>query len=79
MKLMESDIYHVWTPSDTAQASIGQLYNLFTPIQLSNYAAAIANGGYLNKPRLIAASVSNSGHVENMKRKERKLKSRKRP
>lgn len=64
MKLMESDIYHVWTPSDTAQASIGQLYNLFTPIQLSNYAAAIANGGYLNKPRLIAASVSNSGHVE---------------
>ena len=29
MKLMESYIYHVWTPSDTAQASIGQLYNLF--------------------------------------------------
>lgn len=63
MKLKESDIHHIWSDSDTAQSSIGQLYNLFTPIQLSTYAAALSNGGYLNTPRLIASSVTKEGTV----------------
>ena len=34
-----------WYPGDDLQSSIGQLYNLFTPLQLANYAATIANRG----------------------------------
>ncbi len=35
----------VWYPGDTLQASIGQSDHLFTPIQLANYVATLANGG----------------------------------
>ncbi len=35
----------IWYPGDTVQAAIGQSDNLFTPIQLANYAATVANGG----------------------------------
>ncbi|MGX8698842.1 MAG: penicillin-binding transpeptidase domain-containing protein, partial [bacterium] len=34
-----------WYAADTLQAAIGQSYNLFTPIQIANYVATIANGG----------------------------------
>ena len=34
-----------WYPADTIIASIGQGYNMFTPIQMANYCATIANGG----------------------------------
>ncbi len=34
-----------WYPGDTLQSSIGQLHHSFTPIQLANYAATIANRG----------------------------------
>jgi len=34
-----------WYPGDVLQSSIGQLYNQFTPLQLANYAATIANRG----------------------------------
>lgn len=34
-----------WFAADTLLASIGQGQNRFTPLQLSNYAATIANGG----------------------------------
>ena len=34
-----------WYPGDTLQASIGQGENKFTPLQLANYTATIANGG----------------------------------
>ena len=34
-----------WYGGDTLQAAIGQSYSLFTPVQLANYAATIANGG----------------------------------
>lgn len=42
-----------WNPGDTLQAAIGQSYNLFTPLQLVNYTAAIANGGTLYQLRLV--------------------------
>ena len=42
-----------WFPADTAQASIGQLYNSFTPLQLANYVATIANGGKHYTPYII--------------------------
>ena len=63
MKLRERDIYHVWSDSDTAQSSIGQLYTLFTPLQLSNYAAALSNGGYINTPHVLAKVLTPSGEI----------------
>ena len=34
-----------WWSADTLMTSFGQGHNLFTPLQLANYAATIANGG----------------------------------
>ncbi len=34
-----------WTDGQTITAAIGQSYNLFTPLQLANYTATLANGG----------------------------------
>lgn len=42
-----------WFPGDTVQAAIGQSDNLFTPIQLCNYAATLANGGTRYKAHLV--------------------------
>lgn len=63
MQLKESDITHIWSDSDTAQSAIGQLYTLFTPLQMSNYTAALANGGYRNTPYLIQSAISKDGTV----------------
>jgi len=37
-----------WKVADTLMTSFGQGNNLFTPVQLANYAATIANGGTLH-------------------------------
>lgn len=42
-----------WWPGDTIQAAIGQSKNLFTPIQLANYIATLANGGTRYRPHLV--------------------------
>lgn len=42
-----------WYLGDTLSASIGQSYNSYTPIQMANYIATIANGGKLNKVSII--------------------------
>ncbi|MGI5936131.1 MAG: penicillin-binding transpeptidase domain-containing protein, partial [Oscillospiraceae bacterium] len=34
-----------WYAGDTLQAAIGQSYNQFTPLQMANYVATVANGG----------------------------------
>lgn len=34
-----------WTDGQTITAAIGQSYNLFTPLQIANYAATLAGGG----------------------------------
>ena len=43
----------VWLKGETVSASIGQGYNLVTPLQLASSYSAIANGGTLHKPVLI--------------------------
>jgi penicillin-binding protein 2 len=42
-----------WYGGDTIQAAIGQSIHSFTPIQLANYAATIANGGTRYKTHII--------------------------
>ncbi len=48
----------VWNPGDTVQAAIGQSDNLFTPLQLANYAATIANGGTRYQPYVVKSVMS---------------------
>lgn len=42
----------VWYPGDTLQMAIGQSFNLFTPLQIANYIATVANGGTRYRPHL---------------------------
>lgn len=42
-----------WYLGDTLSAVIGQSYNSFTPLQLANYIATLANGGNLNRISVI--------------------------
>ena len=42
-----------WLPGETVSASIGQGYDLVTPLQLAVAYAAIANGGDVVRPRLV--------------------------
>ena len=42
-----------WFGGDTLQTAIGQSYSLFTPVQLANYCATVANGGTRYKVNLI--------------------------
>ena len=42
-----------WTDGLTLQASIGQAYDLFTPLQLANYIATLAGGGTRYKAHLL--------------------------
>ncbi len=49
-----------WYGGDTLQAAIGQSLSLFTPLQLANYTATIANGGTRFKVNLIKSIRSSS-------------------
>ena len=44
-KYKESAFNEKWYGGDDLQAAIGQSYHLFTPLQIANYIATIANGG----------------------------------
>ena len=44
----------VWYPGDSLNAAIGQGYTTVTPIQISNWISAIANGGTLYKPYIVS-------------------------
>ncbi len=49
----KDDVFNqVWYPGDTLQMAIGQSFNVFTPLQIVNYIAAVANGGTLYRPHL---------------------------
>lgn len=47
-----------WAPGDTVQAAIGQSDNLFTPLQLANYCATIANGGTRYQMHFVKSRIS---------------------
>lgn len=52
-----------WQAYDTLNMSIGQGANNYTPLQLANYVACIANGGTRYKPQLVSKIVSPNGKV----------------
>ena len=43
----------IWSGGTTISSAIGQAYNLFSPLQLANYSATIANGGTRYRARLV--------------------------
>lgn len=55
-----------WMPGFAIQSAIGQGANLFTPIQLANYCATIANGGTRYTPHFVKTvkTYDYSGDVE---------------
>ena len=56
--------YHQpWHEGDTISVSIGQGYNLTTPIQMARVVAAIANGGIIYKPYLVEKVESPAGEI----------------
>ena len=52
-----------WHEGDTISVSIGQGYNLTTPIQMARVVAAIANGGIVYKPYLVEKVESPAGEI----------------
>ena len=52
-----------WYPAETMDAAVGQGFHDFTPLQLANYAAIIANGGVQYKPYLVDRVVSHEDEV----------------
>ena len=53
-----------WYAGDTLQAAIGQSDNMFTPIALANYTAAIANGGTLYRLHILKGIQTPDGNTE---------------
>jgi penicillin-binding protein 2 len=54
----------VWLKGETVSASIGQGYNLTTPMQLAVAYAAIANGGTIFRPRILLRQAGPDETVE---------------
>lgn len=53
----------VWNPGDATNLAIGQGYLLATPLQMANYAAAVANDGIVWQPRLVVELRDRAGNV----------------
>ena len=52
-----------WYPGETISASIGQGYNLVTPLQSVSMISAIANGGILTRPYLVKKIEDSDGKL----------------
>jgi penicillin-binding protein 2 len=52
-----------WMAGETVSASIGQGYNLVTPLQLAVAYAAVANGGDVLRPQLVLERIDPAGQV----------------
>lgn len=52
-KIATNEYDETWYAGDTIQTAIGQSYSYFTPIQLANYIATIANGGTRYKTHIL--------------------------
>jgi penicillin-binding protein 2 len=53
----------IWFPGETISASIGQGYNLVTPLQNASMISAIANGGFLSTPHLVKKIEDSEGKL----------------
>ncbi len=53
-----TSIGQTWLPGFSLQSAIGQAGNLFTPLQLCNYVATVANGGTRYKAHIIKSILS---------------------
>jgi penicillin-binding protein 2 len=60
----ERHVGEVWLKGETVSASIGQGFNLTTPMQLAVAYAAIANGGTILRPRILLRQAGPDGVVE---------------
>ncbi|MCL2678136.1 MAG: penicillin-binding transpeptidase domain-containing protein, partial [Clostridiales bacterium] len=58
LRFAPDDWEYNWHNYDTFNTAIGQGYNLYTPLQLANYVAAIANGGKHMQPYLLDKIIS---------------------
>lgn len=58
-----TDLGVQWTDGNTAQAAIGQLDNMFTPIQLATYCATIATGGKRLRTHFLKQVMDYSGET----------------
>jgi penicillin-binding protein 2 len=54
---------HSWTTGDTPNISIGQGYNLMTPIQMVNLYASLANGGKVWRPFYVKKITNHVGET----------------
>jgi penicillin-binding protein 2 len=54
---------HEWHNYDTYYMAMGQGYVTVTPLQLANYAATIANGGYHMQPYLVDKIISPDNEI----------------
>ncbi|MBN1547958.1 MAG: penicillin-binding protein 2 [Syntrophaceae bacterium] len=52
-----------WQAGETISVSIGQGFNLVTPLQLASFYAALANGGTLYRPRLVTCIDGPDGRI----------------
>jgi len=55
-----------WRAGDTCNISIGQGFLLVTPLQMAVFTAALANGGYIYRPRLVNNGIPNGDLVNRM-------------
>jgi len=53
-----------WNPGDATNLAIGQGFLLATPLQMANFAAALASDGIVWKPRLVIEIRDRSGAVQ---------------
>jgi penicillin-binding protein 2 len=52
-----------WQAGETLSISIGQGFNLVTPLQMASFIAAIGNGGTLYRPRIVQSIKDSDGNV----------------
>jgi penicillin-binding protein 2 len=52
-----------WMPGETLSVVIGQGFNLTTPLQMALLSAAVANGGILYKPQVVARILTPQGET----------------